>query len=162
MTREQAKNKLGVSFLEEGSLRCELQLKDICETFSIKSYSIGSSDYDVYLTFVNNQLFKITIECFSSSQTKPLKSNLCFENYSYLLTQKYGYPSIDTKEIKDFKKITDRIEKYNKEWLLENQKITLKYNDYGYEGGSLFIFYEPNPNIFKINTELYESAKDKI
>jgi len=152
---------------------CQSAVRDHCNAFKMPSYVIGKENYNIEFEFIDNQLSKVALSCESDNNNEnPFQASRCYDNISYLLTQKYGDP-IKSEENEDegskYLKIKTTYRKNKLEWESSYTKINLFYlacnGDCGTDktfSTDLRVTYSPNLNKVKINTKLYESEKDKI
>ena len=158
---ETVSQKLSVAPVLIRGKHCDANFLDRCETYEIEDYLIGTSEYTVLLSFVDDQLSKIIIKCDEQKGDDYLKSITCFDNYSYLLEQKHGFANISTKEVEQkTSSFLSRKEIHKKEWDLDYQYMKMKYIDYASDGGYFSVVYRPNPKYGFIKLKNYEDKNE--
>ena len=104
----------------------------------------------------------------------PLKASRCFDEISYLLEKKYGKPDEESSESSEspdpeIPSINITSHEEMMAWDLEAKEIELTYRScFGcgakdqYISGSVKITYTPKRKIFSVESDNYQSEKNKI
>lgn len=150
-----------------------------CKTYEFEDFIIGSTVYDVDFNFIKNKLIQISFNCNNGnrrndpkfSDMPKLSVSHCASEMNFLLTEKYGDhkdEDVKTKEWSGLVETTSTTTKKN--WITEDKIIDYYFyecsgdcggnNLDGY--GSFKVSYRPTPQIFKVESDLYNNSKNQI
>lgn len=150
-----------------------------CTSYILKRQKIGNELYDLNFNFIKNKLANIKFTCNpkpDDTGVKYYKISSCASEMDFLLTEKYGLPY--SEDIKEKSGIGSKFAlEYNqtitkKEWLGKEKKIKNYYADCSGECGTIkrpllgyrkyYVYHTPNVDVFKVESDIFNSSKDKI
>lgn len=154
-------------------------IKD-CKRYELEKQKIGSNLYDVSFNFIKNQLANINFVCspdINETRIQYFEIAKCANEIEFLLKEKYGNYNFDDIKFSSGKgsyigmEYEQTITK--KTWMTNEKEIKYFYLDCsgecsGVPGEALLgyrklsVSHTPNANIFKVKSDIYDSAKDKI
>ena len=150
-----------------------------CSTFIHEDYEIGTTIYDIAFNFINDKLINIEFECHNGNRDNDIKFkdlpklsvSHCASEMDYLLTEKYGSDFKEDIKTKNWEGIIKTTAVTTKKKWITNEKVVDYYyyecnGDCGSKTGGgygiMSVSFKPQDNIFKIESDIYNSAKDKL
>lgn len=153
-------------------------LKD-CQRYELKKQLIGTYSYNINFNFIKNQLANINFVCnpdLSEEKIKYFEVEKCADEMEFLLKEKYGdYNSEDIKLRSGLgSKMGMKYEQTTtkKTWITDEKEIKYFYIDCSGECSAieqpllgyrkLSVSHTPDSSIFKVESEIYDFAKEQI
>lgn len=182
MSKDEIKTLFPLATEKDYDLYCPEGYERVqCSSYILEKYKIGNYVYDVDFGFLKEKLSTIRIDCKPNNRESReneydlvFEVSLCAREMSFLLEEKYGNDFAEEIKNKEWQGgefgINSNSQTTKKIWQTENNTIKYSYYDCtgecGYNKGltyrNLIIDYLPNPEKFKVDSDLYNSAQEKI